>query len=141
MASNATSFLSTIGGRLKSFFEKLLPIAQAITKGAVVAEPIVDLALAGAGQPAAATLYNTVTSSVLGAETAAAAAASQTGTGTQKAAAVLSDPSVQAAFATFEKAVGVTAHSTEQQLGYVSAVVATLNSLNGVPAPPPPAAS
>lgn len=135
MASNATSFLSTIGTRLKSFFEKFLPVAEKVTQAAVTAEPIVDIALAGAGQAPAAALYNTVASSVLGAETAAAAAGAQTGTGTQKAAAVLSDPTVQAAFTEFEKAVGVTPHSTAQQLVYINGVVATLNSLNGTQAP------
>ena len=133
MASNATSFLSNVGTRLKSFFTKLLPVAQKVTAGAVTLEPIVDLALAGAGHPEAAALYNTVAGSVLGAETAATAAASQAGTGIQKSAAVLSDPTVQKAFTDFENAVGVTAHSTTQQLQYVTAVVATLNSLNGAP--------
>ncbi len=127
------SFLSNIGTRLKSFFTKLLPVAQKITQAAVTAEPIVDLALAGAGHPEAALLYNKVSASVLGAETAAAAAGAQTGTGTQKAAAVLSDPTVQQAFAEFEQAVGVTPHSTSQQLDYVNSVVLTLNKLNGTP--------
>lgn len=131
MSSNASSFLSNIVPRLKSFFAKFLPIAQKVTAAAVKAEPIVDLALAGAGHPEAAALYNTVSASVLSAETVAAAAASQTGSGVQKSAAVLSDPTVQQAFTTFENAVGVTPHSTAQQLQYVDAVVGTLNSLNG----------
>lgn len=139
MATNATSFLSTIGTRLKSFLAKLLPIAEKITQGAVTVEPIVDLALTAAGQPGAATLYNTVAGSVLNAETTAAAAGSQTGTGTQKAAAVLSDPTVQKAFSDFEAAIGVEPHSTSQQLAYVNAVVSTLNTLNGTPATAPAA--
>lgn len=134
MATNATSFLSTLGSRLKRFFAKFLPIAQQITADAVKAAPIVDLALAGAGHPEAAALYNTVSASVLGAETAAAAASSQTGSGVQKSVAVLSDPTVQQAFATFENAIGVQPHSTAQQLQYVNAVVSTLNTLNGSPA-------
>ena len=132
-----TTFLSTIGTRIKSFIEKLIPIGEQITQDAVKAEPIVDIALAGAGQPAAASLYNTVSAAVLNAETAAAAAGSQSGTGAQKAAAVLSNPTVQQAFTTFEQAVGVTAHSTQQQLTYVSGVVSTLNGLNGVSATTP----
>jgi hypothetical protein len=134
MATNATSFLSTLTTRLKSFFTKFLPIAQQVTADAVKAAPIVDIALAAAGHPEAAALYNTVSASVLGAETAAAAAASQTGTGVQKSVAVLANPTVQAAFTTFENAVGVQAHSTAQQLQYINAVVSTLNTLNGSPA-------
>lgn len=133
--SNATSFLSTIGTRIKSFFEKFLPIAKTITEDAVKAEPIVDFALTASGLGPAAQLYNEVASAVLAAETAAAAASAQTGTGTQKAAAVLSNPTVQTAFSTFENAVGVSPHTTQQQLGYVNSVVATLNGLNGTAAP------
>lgn len=132
--ANTTSFLSTLGSRVKSFFAKFLPIAQQITAAAVKAEPIVDIALAGAGHPEAAGLYNVVSAAVLNAENAAIAANAQNGSGTQKAALVLSSPAVQQAFTTFEGAVGVSAHSTEQQLQYVNGVVNTLNSLNGSPA-------
>lgn len=130
------SFLSNIGTRLRSFFTKLLPIAQKVTAGAIAAEPIVDLVLVGAGHPEAAALYNQVSASAVSAETAAAAAAAQTGTGVQKSAAVLSDPTVQKAFADFEAAVGVQPHTTAQQLEYIDAVVLTLNKLNGAPGVP-----
>lgn len=130
------NFLSAIGTRLKSFFTKAFPIFEKITQAAVAASPVVDVALAAAGQPAAAVLYNTVSASVMSAETAAAAAGAQSGTGAQKAAVVLSNPTVQQAFVTFEEAVGVTSHTAEQQQAYLNAVVATLNQLNGAPAQP-----
>lgn len=130
----ATSFLSSIGSRIKTFFEKFLPIAKQVTDAAVKASPIVDIALTASGHPEAAALYNSVSGAVQGAEAAAAAAGAQTGTGTQKAALVLSNPVVQQAFTTFESAVGVQAHTTDQQLQYINAVVQTLNTLNGAPA-------
>lgn len=134
MSASKPSFLSTVGSRLKSFFAKALPIFEDITKGAVQAEPLVDIALDSTGNAPAAALYNTVAGEVLGAETAAIAAGTQNGTGAQKAAAVLSSSAVQKAFSDFEAAVGVAPHSTSQQLAYVNGVVATLNNLNPTPA-------
>lgn len=136
MANGVVTFLSSIGSRLKAFFEKAEPIAREVIGDAVKAQPIVDVALSLSGNAPAAALYNTVSNAAQSAEIAAAAAGAQTGTGAQKAAAVLSNSAVQSAFTTFEQAVGVAPHSTEQQQQYINAVVATLNSLNGAPAVP-----
>lgn len=134
MANGLETFLSSVGNRLKAFFAKAEPIARAVSAAAVSAQPIVDVALSLSGHAPAAVLYNTVSDAAQSAEIAAAAAGAQAGTGAQKAAAVLSDPTVQQAFAAFEQAVGVAPHSAERQQQYINAVVATLNNLNGTPA-------
>lgn len=139
MANEVETFLSSVSTRLKNFFTKLAPIAKQITEGAVALEPIVDTALVATGNAAAASLYNAVSGEVLNAETAAAAAAQQTGTGAQKTAAVLSTPAVQKAFLDFEQAVGVQPHTSQQQVTYINAVVATLNGLNATPTAQPAA--
>lgn len=130
-----TDFLSTIVARLKTFFSKAVPVLNEVTAGAVKAQPIVDVALTAAGAGPEAVLYNTVSSAVQSAEVAAAAAGEQSGTGAQKAAAVLSNPTVQNAFTTFENALGIAPHSTTQQTQYINAVVTTLQSLNGTASP------
>lgn len=139
MANQVETFLSSIGARIKAFFDRAEPIARAVVSAAVTAQPIVDVALSLSGNAPAAALYNTVSNAAQSAEIAAAAAGAQTGTGAQKAAAVLANSTVQNAFTAFEQAVGVAPHSTEQQQQYISAVVATLNNLNGAPAVVPAA--
>jgi len=125
MSNGILTFLSSIGTRIESFFRKAAPVVLKADQVAGELEPFVDTMF-----PGVASLYNTVVAEVGAAETASIAAASQANTGPQKLAAVLASTSVQKAFTSLETTAGVPPHTLAQQAQFVSAVVATLNSLN-----------
>jgi len=119
---SVATILSDIGHAL----EKVFNVA---TKIAVIAEPIVDLAL-----PGIATLYNTTVTEIVNAENAAIAAGAQNGSGAQKLAAVVA--AITPAFNAAMLQNGVSSHTTTTIEAYVNAVVA---SLNAIPAAAPAA--
>lgn len=121
MASFST-ILSDIGHGFQKFFGIAVKAAEA-------AEPIVDVLF-----PGIAVLYNSTVAEAAKAEALAAAAAAQTGTGPQKLALVISaiEPSILA----YAAANGLPKPTADQITAYVNAVVATLNSLSGIGAPP-----
>jgi hypothetical protein len=84
------TFLSKLGKDtktvVKDFFSKVLPEA---VKVAQVAEPIVAIAAASAGAPSLGLEFTTVVNAVASAEAAGNLAATATGTGPQKLAAVI----------------------------------------------------
>jgi len=116
MASTFKSILSDIGSKLKTFFADAVKVAE-------IAEPIVDVAF-----PGFAALYNAGVSEVANVETLSIAAASQSGTGAQKLAAVLGSPAWQAAVTAFEQTAGITLNQA-QQTAYLNAIVAALNAI------------
>lgn len=110
------SILSDIGKGLKVFFTDATKVAQ-------VAEPIIDMAF-----PGIATLYNSGVNEVVAIETASIAAGSQSGTGAQKLAAVLSSQAFQTAVVQFEATAGIKLSAAEQT-AFINAIVAMLNSI------------
>ena len=110
------SILSEIGHGLEVFFGEAVKVA-------VLAEPIVDIAL-----PGIATLYNASLSEIVAAENAAIAAGQQNGTGAQKLALVLASPAFQAAVTSFEQTAGVKLSPTAQT-AWINAIVAMLNAI------------
>ena len=116
------SILSEIGHGLEVFFGDAVKVA-------VLAEPIVDIAL-----PGISALYYASLSEIVAAENAAIAAGKQSGTGAQKLALVLASPAFQTALTAFEQTAGVTL-STAAQTAWINAIVAMLNTI------PPSAAS
>ena len=110
------SILSEIGHGLEVFFGEAVKVA-------VLAEPIVDIAL-----PGIATLYNASLSEIVAAENAAIAAGQQNGTGAQKLALVLASPAFQAAVTAFEQTAGVKLSPTAQT-AWINAIVAMLNAI------------
>lgn len=115
MAASFKSILSDIGNKLKEFFTKALPVAEA-------AEPIVDVAF-----PGVAALYNSTVAEVSAAETAAIAAGAQSGTGAQKLAAVVA--AITPTFAQYAAQNGLPAPTQAVITNYVNAVVASLNAI------------
>ena len=125
------TFLSSVEARVKSYFVDAAKVIEEGDKVAAEVEPFVDAAL-----PGAAPLYNAIVAEVGTIETAAIAAGAQSGTGTQKLAAVLASPTVQAAVSQFATTAGVSPLTQTQVTNYVRAVVATLNALPSTPAAP-----
>lgn len=109
------SILSDIGHSLKTFFS----LADSVAKAA---EPIVDVAF-----PGVAALYNATVAEVGNAETAAIAAGAQSGTGTQKLAAVVA--AISPTFTQYAAQNGLAAPTTAIITDYVNAVVASLNAI------------
>lgn len=120
------SVLDKIGHIFKDVFKVALPIATA-------AEPFLAIAF-----PGVSVLYNMTVSLVTAAESAAAAAGAQTGTGPQKLAIVLA---ALQPYATQEAAgLGISPPTVAQTTAYVNAVVAGLNAFAALSAPPAPSA-
>jgi hypothetical protein len=113
---SAKSILTEIGHGLEVFFGDAVKVA-------VLAEPIVDIAL-----PGIATLYNASLSEIVAAENAAIAAGKQNGTGAQKLALVLASPAFQTAVTAFEQTAGITLSPTAQTI-WINAIVAMLNAI------------
>lgn len=117
--ANLNTILSDIGNGLKKFFGIAVTAAEA-------AEPIVDLVF-----PGIATLYNLTVAEVAKAESLAAAAGQQTGTGTQKLALVVE--AITPVFQQYAATAGIpSAQQAATITNWVNAVVA---SLNAIPAP------
>lgn len=109
-----TSILSSIGHGLKVFFTGAVKVAE-------VAAPFVSVAF-----PGVAALYTSTVTAVANAETAAAAAGAQQGSGAQKLALVTA--AISNDFAAYAKVNGITYDQTHVT-AWVSAVVASLNSI------------
>lgn len=119
--SKFVSFLDHIGSGLKHFFTS--PVAaNVITSG---------LGIAGLIDPPLIPLFSAIGAAVTRAETLAAAANAQSGSGPQKLALALSD--AQSAFKAYEDARGVTIESA-QQTAIINAVVAMFNNIPATPA-------
>jgi hypothetical protein len=126
MANVFVTVLDAIGTAFKDFFKIALPVATA-------AEPVLAVAF-----PGVSTLYNMTVTLVTAAETAAAAAGAQSGTGPQKLALVLA--SLQP-YATQEAAaLGIAPPTVAQTTAYINSVVAGLNSFAAAAAGIPAAA-
>jgi hypothetical protein len=121
-----TSILDAIGHVFLNIFKVALPVATA-------AEPFLAVAF-----PGVSVLYNMTVSLVTAAESAAAAAGAQSGTGPQKLALVLA---ALQPYATQEAAgLGIAPPTVAQTTAYINAVVAGLNAfaaLTTVPPAPP----
>lgn len=119
------TFLQHVGNFFKTVFAD-------VTREAVAVQPVVDLAF-----PGIAPLYNATVQAVSLAETAAVAAGSITGSGTNKLAAVTA--AIEPIALAYLKQNGITANSTHIE-AWVNAVVATLNALPAPTASTAPAA-
>jgi hypothetical protein len=109
------SILSDIGSGLKKFFEKAIPVAEAV-------EPIVAVAF-----PGISVLYTATVTEIANAETAAIAAGAQSGTGAQKLAAVVA--AITPTFTAYASAQGLPAPTTTTITNWVNAAVASLNAI------------
>ena len=124
MAQSFKSILDDIGRGLKTFFTTDLPKVVGIAQEA---EPVVDLATAAL--PGIPALYNATVNEVVAAEAAAASAGAQSGTGSQKLAAVVT--AITPTFNAYAAANGLATPTTATIQAYVSAVV---DGLNAIPA-------
>lgn len=115
MALSFTSILSDIGSGLKKFFSAVVPIAEA-------AEPIVAVAF-----PGISALYTATVTEVANAETAAIAAGAQSGSSTQKLAAVVA--AITPTFTAYAAANGMPAPTTATITTWTNAIVASLNAI------------
>lgn len=122
VALSFTSILSDIGNGLKKFFSAVVPIAES-------AEPIVAVAF-----PGISALYTATVTEVANAETAAIAAGAQSGSSTQKLAAVVA--AITPTFTAYAAANGMPAPTTTTITTWTNAIVA---SLNAIPAATPTA--
>jgi hypothetical protein len=111
------TFLQHVGGFFKTLFTD-------VTRVAIAVEPVVDVAF-----PGIAVLYNATVQAVATAEAAAITAASATGSGTQKLAAVTA--AIEPIAIAYLQGQGIQANTAQIQ-AWTSVVVATLNAL---PAP------
>lgn len=121
LESGVESILSHIGSTLKKVFTGTG--VQNILKVSKAAEPIVDLAF-----PGIAALYNATVAEVANAETAALAAAAQTGTGAQKLAAVVA--AITPTFNAYLTAQGLPTQTATTIETWVNTVVSGLNSIS-----------
>jgi hypothetical protein len=118
MANKFITWLDNIPADLKKVFTN--PVVADVAEGSLTIVGLID--------PALLPLTTGISAAVAKAESLAAAANLQNGTGAQKLALALADG--QAAFAAYEQATGITIESS-QQTAIVNAVVAMLNSIPG----------
>jgi hypothetical protein len=116
MANKFISWLENIPAELKKFFTS--PVVAAVAEGGLNIVGLID--------PALLPLTTGIAAAVVKAESLAAAANLQNGTGTQKLALAVAD--AQAVFQAYEQQTGVTIE-TAQQTAIVNAIVALLNSI------------
>lgn len=115
VALSFTSILSDIGNGLKKFFSAVVPIAEA-------SEPIVAVAF-----PGISALYTATVTEVANAETAAIAAGAQSGSSTQKLAAVVA--AITPTFTAYAASNGMPAPTAATITTWTNAIVASLNAI------------
>ncbi len=128
MAFSFKSFLSTIATDAKKVFSWIgSPTGQAVIGAGENLAVAIDPALSGL-----VPLVNQWITNIVETETVAAAAASQSGTGIQKAAAVLAN--VTPVVLAYAKQAGLSTPTATEIANANTALVAFLNALNGTPA-------
>jgi hypothetical protein len=116
------------------FSTKFKPVATDVLDVAQALEPVVSAVL-----PGWSALYDSTVQMVVNAESAAAAAGAQNGSGVQKLASVTA--ALQPIATAYLKSVGVSEPTTAQIQAYINSVVAGLNTFEALSDPPAPAAS